>query len=296
MEVRPECVPCLLKRVLFQAELANNGTELDALKAAMQAFSGGLRKGRNSAEMATEVHRAAYSVMGVDPYVKLKIRADEVAGEYIGAASEYISSSPDRIRAAILVAAIGNIMDFGMGKAIDDPDEFRKEFKKLIAQGIGHDDTGAVKKILSSAKNVIYIFDNCGESQLDKLLIREIRSMGIKVTGVVRGEPILNDVTLADAERTGLGKETDSLHAATGFRVGIDLDSLNTELRSKISSADLIIAKGMANFESLSDQDVPVPAVYILRTKCAPVADALGIPLGINAVVLRKERKNDLLQ
>ena len=296
MEVRPECVPCLLKRVLFQAELANNGTELDALKAAMKAFSEGLRKGRNSAELATEVHSAAYSVMGTDPYVDLKIRADEVAGEYIGAASEYISSSPDRIRAAILVAAVGNIMDFGMGKAIDDPDEFRKEFKKLIAQGIGYDGTDAVKEILSGAKSVIYLFDNCGESQLDKLLIREIRSMGIRVTGVVRGRPILNDVTLADAERIGLDKEADSLRAAPGFRIGIDLDSLDTELRSEISSADLIISKGMANFESLSDQDVPAPAVYILRTKCAPVADALGIPLGINAVVLRNERKKDLLQ
>jgi len=274
--------------VIFQAELASNDSVIDSLKAATKAFSEGLRKDRNSAELATEVHSAAYEAMNVkDPYLELKIRADRVAEEFIGPAEEYITSSDDRMKAAILMSSIGNIMDFGMGLAIDDPDEFRSEFNKLIEQGIGHDDTKAVKSILSSAKNIVYIFDNCGESQLDKLLIREIKKNGTKVTGVVRGEPILNDVTLKDAERIGLDKEVDSMHTTSEFRIGLKLDALTKELKKEISSADMIIAKGMANFESLSDQNVPVPIVYILRSKCRPVADALGIPLGINAVIMK---------
>jgi len=293
MDVRPECVPCLLKRVLFQAELAGNGSEMDALKEAMAAFSEGLRKGRNSAELATEVHRAAYKAMNVkDPYIGLKVRADDVAEEYIEAAERYISSSKDRMKAAILIASIGNIMDFGMGKAIDDPDMFRKEFGKLIEQGIEHDDTDIMEQILSNAKSIVYIFDNCGESQLDKLLIREIRKAGTKIIGVVRGEPILNDVTMKDAERIGLMKEVDEMHTTSEFRIGVRLDSLTKELQKKVASADLIIAKGMANFESLSDQDVPVPIAYILRSKCVPVADALGIPTGINAVVVKGLQKS----
>ena len=296
MEIRPECVPCLLKRVLFQAELAGNGSELDALKAATAAFGKGLRKGRNSAELATEVHAAAYSAMKVkDPYLQLKIRADEVAAEHMGDAEEFISSSDDRMKAAILVATIGNIMDFGMGLAIDDPDEFRKEFKKLISQGIERDDTSEVKKMLRNAKSVIYLFDNCGESQLDKLLIREIKKNGTKVTGVVRGEPILNDVASDDALRIGLDKELDALYTTSEFRIGVDMNALDKRLKDEISSADLMISKGMANFESLSDQYVTIPIVYILRSKCAPVAAALNIPTGINAVVVKRpEHKKDL--
>ncbi|MDR2866965.1 MAG: ARMT1-like domain-containing protein [Methanomassiliicoccaceae archaeon] len=296
MEIRAECVPCLMKRVLFQARLADNGTEFKAMRAAMRKYAKEFREGRNSAEVATEVHRAAYAAMGVDPYVKLKIRADEVAGEYIDAAERYISSSDDRMKAAILVAAIGNIMDFGMGKAIDDPDEFRNEFWNLIDQRIGRDDTDTVKEILSKAKKVIYVFDNCGETQLDRLLIREIRKAGTKVIGIMRGEPILNDATLADAERIGLNKELDSIHTTGEFRIGIRLNALSDDLKEEIVSADLMIAKGMANFESLSDQGVPIPLVYILRSKCAPVADALGIPIGVNAVIVRDERKKDLPQ
>ncbi|MDR0198879.1 MAG: ARMT1-like domain-containing protein [Methanomassiliicoccaceae archaeon] len=296
MHIRPECVPCLLKRVLFQAELAANDSEIYALRAAMTAFSEGLRHGRNSAEMATEVHSAAYKAMNVkDPYLGLKIRADEVAGEYIGEAERFISSSGDPVRAAVLVATIGNIMDFGMGKAIDDPDEFRKEFGNLIGQGIGRDDTDTIKEILHGAKHVIYLFDNSGESQFDKLLIREIKKKGVRVTGIVRGEPILNDVTMSDAERTGLDKELDAICTTSEFRIGVDLKALSAELRNEIGSADLMISKGMANFESLSDQDVPIPVAYILRSKCAPVADALGIPTGINAVIVRHpEHKKDL--
>ena len=288
MDLRPECVPCLLKRVIFQAALAGNGTEFEALRAALSVFSVELRNVRNSAETATEVHRAAYSAMKVkDPYNQLKIRADEIASEYIGKASRYISSSDDRMKAAILVASIGNIMDFGLGSAIDDPDEFRDEFARLIEQGIGHDETDAVKRMLLKAKNVIYLFDNCGESQLDRLLIREIKKTGTKVIGVVKGEPILNDVTVADAERIGLDRELDGLYTTSEFRIGIDMNALTEELKQKINSADLMIAKGMANFESLSDQKVPIPVVHILRSKCIPVADALGIPKGINAVTVR---------
>ena len=286
--MRPECVPCLLKRVLFQAQLADNGTEFIALKDAMAVFSEGFREGRNSAELATEVHRAAYKAMNVsDPYKELKIRADSVAEEYMGFAEEYISSSADRMKAAILVASIGNIMDFGVELAIDDPDMFRKEFRKLLEQGIGHDDTDAVKNILSNAKSVIYVFDNCGESQFDKLLIRELRKNGLKVIGIVRGEPILNDVSPSDAERTGLNEEVDEMHTTSEFRIGLLLSSLTEDLRKKIASADIMIAKGMANFESLSDQDIGIPVVYILRTKCTPVADALGIPTEINAVSVK---------
>jgi len=292
MEIRPECVPCLLKRVLFQAELVDNGSEIEALRAAMAAFARGLFEGKNSAEMATEVHTAAYKAMNVkDPYLGLKIRADEVAAEYLDEAERFIASSKDPMRSAILISVIGNIMDFGMGHAIDDPDEFRKEFKKLVAQGIGHDDSEEVKKILRNAKRVIYVFDNCGESQFDKLLIREIKKNGTKVTGVVRGEPILNDVATDDALRIGLDKELDSLYTTSEFRIGVKLDALDKKLQKEISTADLMIAKGMANFESLSEQYVPIPLVYILRSKCPPVADALNVPIGINVVALRRQER-----
>jgi len=287
MEIQPECAPCLMKRMLFQAKLANNGTEFKALSATLRTFADEFGKGKNSAVVATDVHRTSYAAMGVkDPYLALKMRSDEVAAEHTDAAEGFVNNSKDRFRAAVLMSVVGNVMDFGSGIAIDHPDDFRKEFKKLVDQGIGSDDTDRMLEMLRKTKNVIYVFDNCGESQFDKILIKEIQSMGIRVVGVVRGEPILNDVTMDDAERIGLTKILDRTLTTSQFAIGMDLEKISDELKEEISGAGLMIAKGMANYESLSDQDTGVPVVHILRSKCTPVARSLGVDTGINVVRL----------
>ena len=282
MKLTPDCVPCLMKRVLFQARLLENGCESEAVGAALRAYAKEYAVGRNSAEVATEVHRSAYEVMGADPYIKIKLDADRIAEEYLDQVMGYVDSAEDRFSAAVRVAVIGNIMDFGV--SLSSPEEFRAVFKKLLDQGIGSDDTARMKELLTDSKSVLYFFDNCGESQFDKLLIREIQRMGVRVVGVVRGERILNDVTMEDAERIGLDKILDRTVSTGTFAVGAVLSKAKDDLKEELDRADMMIGKGMANYESLSDQDAGMPKVFILRTKCGPVARSLGVPENINVV------------
>ena len=282
MKLTPDCVPCLMKRVLFQARLLENGCESEAVGAALRAYAKEYAVGRNSAEVATEVHRSAYEVMGADPYIKIKLDADRIAEEYLDQVMGYVDSAEDRFSAAVRVAVIGNIMDFGV--SLSSPEEFRAVFKKLLDQGIGSDDTARMKELLTDSKSVLYLFDNCGESQFDKLLIREIQRMGVRVVGVVRGERILNDVTMEDAERIGLDKILDRTVSTGTFAVGAVLSKAKDDLKEELDRADMMICKGMANYESLSDQDAGMPKVFILRTKCGPVARSLGVPENINVV------------
>ncbi|WP_400196743.1 damage-control phosphatase ARMT1 family protein [Candidatus Methanarcanum hacksteinii] len=282
MKLTPDCVPCLMKRVLFQARLLENGCESEAVGAALRAYAKEYAVGRNSAEVATEVHRSAYEVMGADPYIKIKLYADRIAEEYLDQVMGYVDSAEDRFSAAVRVAVIGNIMDFGV--SLSSPEEFRAVFKKLLDQGIGSDDTARMKELLTDSKSVLYFFDNCGESQFDKLLIREIQRMGVRVVGVVRGERILNDVTIEDAERIGLDKILDRTVSTGTFAVGAVLSKAKDDLKEELDRADMMICKGMANYESLSDQDAGMPKVFILRTKCGPVARSLGVPENINVV------------
>ncbi len=282
MKLTPDCVPCLMKRVLFQARLLENGCESEAVGAALRAYAKEYAVGRNSAEVATEVHRSAYEVMGADPYIKIKLDADRIAEEYLDQVMGYVDSAEDRFSAAVRVAVIGNIMDFGV--SLSSPEEFRAVFKKLLDQGIGSDDTARMKELLTDSKSVLYFFDNCGESQFDKLLIREIQRMGVRVVGVVRGERILNDVTMEDAERIGLDKILDRTASTGTFAVGAVLSKAKDDLKEELDRADMMICKGMANYESLSDQDAGMPKVFILRTKCGPVARSLGVPENINVV------------
>ena len=288
MKMEADCIPCLMKRVLFQSRLEEGKDAFRIVEASLKTFSSEIREGRKSVDVATEVHRTCYRELGVrDPYHDLKVKADEVAEGFIPFAESLVESSGDKLRAALMVSVVGNIMDFGSGIAIDDPSEFTNMFEDLMSQGLGYDDSDLIADLLQKEGDVVYIFDNCGESQLDKVLIRYIRSLGKRVIGVVRGEPILNDVTYEDAVRIGLDKEMDGLMTTGKYYVGIDWPDVPSELRDAVSGSCMVIAKGMANYESLSDEDMGVPVAHVLRSKCKPVAESLGVPIGINVVKVR---------
>jgi len=287
MRVHPDCVPCLMKRILFQSRLVEGADERRSVQRGLEVFAEEFDYGSKSVDIATEVHRASYDVLGCDPYHELKVKADEIAGRYVDLAQRYVDASDDKLRACLMVAVIGNIMDFGTPRAIDDPEQFESMFQELLDQGLGRDDSDRIRDVLDRQGTIVYMFDNCGESQLDKILIRYLRSHGKRVVGVVRGEPILNDVTREDAERIGLDKELDLMLDTGTFYVGIDWRKVPEVLMEELRGCDLIIAKGMGNYESLSDEDLPAPIVHVLRTKCAPVAESMGLPLDQNVVYAR---------
>ena len=292
MRFTADCAPCLMRRVLFQSRLEGNGREFESVKAAVDALSEGMDPDTPSVVIATDVHSRAYATLGSDdPYRRIKEEADVVAAPYERMLEDAVESSDDPLRAAIMAAVVGNIMDFGAGSAIDDPHQFMSVFDGMMSQGLGHDDTDELREELDNVAGVVYMFDNCGESQLDKVLIRQLRRMGKRVVGVVRGAPILNDVTMEDALRIGMDGEVDRLLSTGKFYIGIDWDDVPEDLAEEIRSCGLIIAKGMANFEATSDRSLDVPIVHILRTKCVPVATAMGVPTDINVVKMVRPRK-----
>ncbi|WII08199.1 ARMT1-like domain-containing protein [Methanomassiliicoccales archaeon LGM-RCC1] len=287
MKVHPDCVPCLMKRILFQSRLVPGSDERSSVENGLKVFAEGFSYDKKSVDLATEVHRASYAVLGKDPYHDLKVRADIIAEKFMGMAQDYVDSSDDKLRACLMVSVIGNIMDFGSTGGIDNPEQFEPIFQKLIDQGLGRDDSDRIRAVLDKPGTIVYMFDNCGESQLDKIFIRYLRSHGKRVVGMVRGEPILNDVTYDDAIRSGLDREVDLLLTTGTFYVGIDWRDVPDDLMKEIGNSDLIIAKGMGNYESLSDEALPVPVVHVMRTKCAPVAESIGMPLDQNVVYVR---------
>ncbi len=274
-----------MRRVLFQSRLEGGGSEFEAVKAAAEVLAERMDPDKDSVGIATEVHRRAYeAIRSKDPYLDIKKRADEAAEPFAKALGEMVDSSDDPLRTAIMGAVAGNIMDFGAGSAIDDPDMFPAVYDSIVAEGLGIDDIGELESILEEVPGVVYMFDNCGESRMDMVLIALLRRMGKRVVGVVRGAPILNDVTEEDAVRIGLDRAVDRLLSTGKFYVGIDWDDVPGDLAEEIAGCGLIIAKGMANYEATSGRRLDVPIVHILRSKCGPVARSLGVPQNVNVV------------
>ena len=107
----------------------------------------------------------------------------------------------------------------------------------------------------------------------------------VHLTLVVKGEPILMDVTMDDVKTLGLDRLVDEVETTNAFAVGVDLSKITPSLKKKLERADLIISKGMANWESFSDENNS-PIAYLLRTKCGPVASGLGVEKDVNVAKL----------
>ncbi|QLH75029.1 MAG: DUF89 family protein [Methanomassiliicoccales archaeon] len=283
MRFTADCVPCLLNRVIYQTDLVDPSRREAAVKEALRLIAEGYPQGINSAKLATKVHKKAYEVAGTkDPYADLKRRSNEVVKKMMPQAKSFVESSTDRLEAACLVAIAGNVMDFGIKVGIDGPEGFEEKFSRLLGEGLQVNQVPRLRYLLERSKKVHYLLDNCGEVVLDSFLIEEIKEMGVKVVGVVKGEPILTDVTLEDLKETGLDKLFDSLTTTGVFAVGLDLDMCGP-LKKELSASDLVVSKGMANFEALSDERLPRVA-YLMRAKCRPVAEAIGAKKDDNVV------------
>jgi hypothetical protein len=239
-----------------------------------------------SADLATKVHRRTYEILGVsDPYASVKARSNSVAAKLLPKAEAFIQSYGNRLEAAIICSLAGNILDFGIEGSETCPEALADKFDTMCSAGIQVNDLPEVMPYLKSGANILLFADNCGEIVFDKLLCIELKKFDIHLCLVVKGEPILSDATIDDVKFSQLENIVDDVMTTNAFAVGVDFNRIDDKLQRAIETADLIICKGMANFESFSETTYH-PIVYILRTKCAPVANAMGLPKNINAVKL----------
>jgi len=244
VKVSAECVPCLLKRAIYEARLVDEGKVPAAIRAACRVFSAQYRGDRVSARLATAVHREVYRALGSkDPYRRIKQRSNQVAIGILPSAGKMISSSRDPLRTAALCSIAGNLLDFGIRTDISGPEQLKERFAGIVAAGLAIDDTPRLRRHLKKGAGVLYFSDNCGEIVLDMLLIRQLRKLGATVTLVVKGEPILTDATMEDVERLGLEKEVDGVLDTGSFAVGVDFDRIPAALRRSLRSCDLKIGR-----------------------------------------------------
>jgi hypothetical protein len=180
---------------------------------------------------------------------------------------------------------VGNTLDFGIDGASKDPAELTDLLEYSVKEDLGFDDAETLKHILSKSKRVLLFTDNCGEIVFDKLLCRELKLFNphLLITLVVKGEPVLSDATMKDAVDLGFEGVVDELLTTGCFAVGVDFSKLPPKVSERLDQADLIMCKGMANFESFSEKKF-VPIAYLLRTKCQPIADAMQVPENKNII------------
>jgi uncharacterized protein with ATP-grasp and redox domains len=290
MKIHTECVPCLIKRIIFEVEHSTKDKDVKnkSIQNACRVLSEEFYLNNCSATIATKVHKIVYKTLGdKDPYRNLKKQSNKVAESLVPKVEEFISSSDDPLRIIIICSIVGNMMDFGIEGASSHPEFLTDIFEELFVDDLGYDDTDDLKKLLLESKKVLLFTDNCGEIVFDKILCRELKKFNpnIFLTLVVKGEPIISDATLEDIKDLNFEEVTDEILTTGCFAIGLDFDKLPVELKEALDQADLIICKGMANYEAFSETDYH-PIAYLLRTKCNPIASSMKLPKNISAVKL----------
>jgi hypothetical protein len=167
-------------------------------------------------------------------------------------------------------AAIGgNIIDHAAQHVFDAAQTMQDCFARRFII----DDYPALRQAVSvSGQKVLYLCDNCGEIVFDALLIEQLQRLGCRVTAAVRGGPIINDATLADARACGVDMLCPVISNGIACP-GTPLAWCSEEFREHFQSADVIISKGMGNFETLSEE--PAPLFFLFTVKCGQVAQHL---------------------
>lgn len=180
---------------------------------------------------------------------------------------EKIEAAEDKIHAAMQYARSANYIDFGTLNNVTE-EGLLEILEKAVSEAVDPAEYANFRRDLEKAESFVYLTDNCGEVVADMLLIEQIRAAypALKVTAIVRGEDVLNDATMEDARMVGLDKVCDTIGNGNGvagtWRAEMDEVSLG-----RLNSADVILGKGLANFETLNG--CGLNAYYLFLCKCS---------------------------
>jgi len=283
MKLTDTCVDCLLSRVAFECQLVS--ADKACTEKTVAACTELLESMRDTSlfhpQIASAVHRRACKMIkNPDPFRELKAAGNNQAMGVCRQIRGRLMSFHD----LVLASVITNTFDYAV-KDHNVTGDFSRFFEEEFRKGLDVDDTA---RIIDLSQRVVYLTDNCGEIVFDRLLVGFLKAHGSHVTVAVRDAPILNDATMEDALALGFDKVADCLTTTGGgAEIGLDMDKMPADLAKAIDECTIIIAKGMANYESLSEYRNLPPVAYLMCVKCEMIAEDAGIARGSKIAMLR---------
>jgi len=267
MRVYLDCVPCFLRQALEAVRLASQDLSIQekAIRVILQKLSG-ISWNTSPPHIGREIHTLIKEVTGnPDPYLPLKKRFNQLAINLYPMLEKKVKTANDPFGTAVRLSLAGNMIDFGArpGEKID----IEKEIDGALKAPLDKQALEKFKKAVTQAQNILFLGDNAGEVVFDKLLVQEIGPQ--KITYVVKKKPIINDATLEDVEIVNLTDIVKVIDNGTDFP-GTVLSACSKTFINIYEKADLVIAKGQGNYETLND--VKKTIVFLLKIKCPVIA------------------------
>jgi hypothetical protein len=240
--------------------------------------------------LARRIHRIIREGVGChDPYAAIKDECNELALKLYDDLREKVVQADDPLAAACRLAIVGNVIDYGV-QSHSPLEGIGEVIHQAMETPIDPAAVDRLRREAALARRILFLADNAGEIVLDRLLLEQLPTE--KVTLAVRGRPIINDALLADAEKVGITEMVPVIDNADDAP-GTLLEHCSQQLREQFNQADLVIAKGQGNFESLCSVRGKDSLLFLFRLKCAVVCDALNRRQGEAMIVWRDDLPAD---
>lgn len=275
MRIHDKCLPCVIHQVIKVANITGVTTKEELLREVFAYLS------KMSFDVTTpEIIGEIFEMIKVhtsneDPYKETRNYYNSMFLEMLPEFEKTIEKSNNSFYLAIRYAIVGNIIDFNPihNTLLEDIYEC---FDHIDELEFAIDNSQALEKDILNAKTLLYLGDNCGEICMDKILLKRIKELNpkIELKFGVRGKPVVNDSIKEDAYFVGIDEYAEIIDNGDGS-LGTVLHRTSLEFQEVYQKADVIIAKGQANYECLSEEHKNT--YFLLMTKCDVIANDIGV-------------------
>lgn len=292
MKADATCVNCLYAQQYERVK--GHGDEqkkTEYLCRVMRLIADGVQADVTAPVIYAQIQAAFDRVFGVEThYTQEKSYYNRLIMAQEGAVRERIARAQDPVEAAMCISRAANYIDFTVGGSVNED-----LLGQLLLQAQEHPldpvEYAHLKDDLKRARNLVYLTDNCGEVVLDKLVVEQLRAHypEVNLTVLVRGMEAMNDATMDDARECGLCEAAKCVGNGTNA-TGTPLPDISLEARDLLYGADVLIAKGQGNFETLHGSGLNL--YYLFLCKCDRFTDLFHVPRNTGMLVNERRVKD----
>ena len=278
MLIDEACVACIINQSAKVADAISADKDLKSLlTSTVEEMSKNFSFTNNPPEIAADVYENMATLANKDDlYKEVKESSTKKALSFVPFLKEELAQSKNKLLTATKIAVAGNVIDLAAEVEFDLEEELGKIFHTQFL----HDNLEEMAQELSSAQSVLVLGDNVGEHIFDYVFIETLQKLypNISFSYMTRGTPIINDVTIKEAKEAGFDKLCNLVDSGVNTP-GFTYNRANKASQKLFDSADLVISKGMGNYECLSPshrQNI----CFLLKIKCGVVANSLDGQIG----------------
>ncbi|MFC2076284.1 DUF89 domain-containing protein [candidate division KSB1 bacterium] len=279
-----DCIPCFMRQALDSVRLVSDDEAVQErlIREFIRAISE-VDFYESPPAMGQRFHRIIRKLTGEnDPYREVKDRFMRLALEMYPELRSRVDLSDYPLERAVRLAVAGNVIDLAVNGQLDEAQVYEAIDHALTSPLDG--DMKEFSAAISSAEEILYLADNAGEIVFDRLLIEQMPKE--KITVVVRGFPVINDATMVEARLAGITEMVEVIDNGADVP-GTIIHKCSEAFQRRFDKADLIIAKGQGNYETLSEVEKDI--FFLLKAKCPVIAKDLDCQVG--SLILRRSNQ-----